>query len=220
MEPCSEFISSPVAVFALPRDSSLWWLSLRSPGRLHSGARSGRRATFLEAQFITETLSIPRLLSLLSEVCGQLACGTRQGDFRDSTERNRRRDCLGAWAHSGRSNLGLLPMTPIAEFRPEESYGMAALFFAWQPMIALFIGWATSEMQTSVRIQGRVGWPEVRAPAPHTSNGLGRRAFLLLLAGLVMLSLTRIVPVRLRQAHCERVAAKKRETWPMSVDLP
>jgi hypothetical protein len=120
----------------------------------------------------------------------------------------------------GAAIWSLLPITPIAQVRPEESYGMAALFFVWQPMIALFIGWATSEKQTSVRIQGRVGQSEVRAPAPHTSNGLGRRAFLLLLAGLVILSLTRIVPVRLRQAHRERVAAKKRETRPTSVDLP
>lgn len=97
---------------------------------------------------------------------------------------------------------------------------MAALFFVWQPMIALFIGWATSEKQTSVPIQGSERQSEVRAPAPHTSNGLGRRAFLLLLAGLVILSLTRVVPVRLRQAHRERVAAKKRETRPASVDLP
>jgi hypothetical protein len=120
----------------------------------------------------------------------------------------------------GAAIWSLLPMTPIAELRREESYGMAALFFVWQPMIALFIGWATSEKQTSVRIQGRVGQSEVRAPAPHASNDLGRRAFLLLLAGLVILSLTRIVPVRLRQAHRERVAAKKRETRPTSVDLP
>ena len=120
----------------------------------------------------------------------------------------------------GAAIWNLLPITPIAELRPEESYGMAALFFVWQPMIALFIGWATSEKQTSVRIQSRVGQSEVRAPAPHASNDLGRRAFLLLLAGLVILSLTRIVPVRLRQAHRERVAAKKRETRPTSVDLP
>jgi hypothetical protein len=41
-----------------------------------------------------------------------------------------------------------------------------------------------------------------------------------ILAGLVVLSLTRIIPVRLRQAQRERVAAKKIDTRPTSVDLP
>jgi len=114
----------------------------------------------------------------------------------------------------------LLPIMPLAQVRSEESYGMAALFFVWQPMIALFIGRATSEKRRSVPIQSREGQLEVGASAPQTGGGLGRRAFLVLLAGLVILSLTRIVPVRLRQAHRERVAAKKREKRPASVDLP
>jgi len=120
----------------------------------------------------------------------------------------------------GAAIWSLLPIKPLAQIRPEESFGTAAVFFVWQPVIALYIGWATSEKRRSVPIEGSEGESEVGAPAPHTSNGLGRRAFLLLLFGLVILSLTRIVPVRLRQAHRERVAAKKRETKPASVDLP
>jgi len=55
----------------------------------------------------------------------------------------------------GAAIWSLLPITPLAQIRTEQSYGMAALFFVWQPMIALFIGWATSEKQRSVPIQGR-----------------------------------------------------------------
>ncbi len=120
----------------------------------------------------------------------------------------------------GAALLSLLPITPLDQVRPEESYGMAALFFVWQPVIALFIGWATSEKQRSVPLQGREGQSEVRAPAPHTSNGLGRRVFLVIVVGLVALSLTRIIPVCLRQAHRERIAARKKESKPTSVDLP
>ena len=114
----------------------------------------------------------------------------------------------------------LLPTASLAEVRREEVYPMAALFFVWQPVIALFIGWATSEKRKSVPVQGSEGQLEIGAAAPQTGGGLGRRAFLLLLAGLVILSLTRMVPLRLRQAHRERVVAKKREKRPAAVDLP
>jgi hypothetical protein len=120
----------------------------------------------------------------------------------------------------GAALSSLLPIMPLGQIPTEESYGMAALFIVWQPVIALFIGWATFEKQRSLPIEDRDGRSEVSAPAPHTRTSLGRRTFLLLLAGLVILSLTRIVPVRLREAHRERLAAKKRETRPVSVDLP
>jgi hypothetical protein len=113
----------------------------------------------------------------------------------------------------------LLPISPIAQVRTEESYGAAALFLIWQPAMALFIGWATSESRKPLplRTEEHAG---VAAPAAQTINGLSRRTFLLLLAGLVALSLTRIVPVRLRQAHRESLVAKKRASRPASVDLP
>jgi len=120
----------------------------------------------------------------------------------------------------GAALWNLLPTASLAEVRREEVYPMAALFFVWQPVIALFIGWATSEKRKSVPVQGSEGQLEIGAAAPQTGGGLGRRAFLLLLAGLLILSLTRMVPLRLRQAHRERVVAKKRENRPAAVDLP
>lgn len=59
----------------------------------------------------------------------------------------------------------LLPTAPLP---PSDSYGMAALFFVWQPVIALFIGWATSENQEPIPIQGQSG--EVRAGGTRASD--------------------------------------------------
>jgi len=117
----------------------------------------------------------------------------------------------------GAAIWALLPTAPLP--RPE-SYGMAALFFVWQPVIALFIGWATSEKRGSVPIQASDAQSDVGAPAPQSSLGLSRRAFGLLLVSLMVLSLTRIIPVRLLQANRERIAAKRKRSKPPSVDLP
>lgn len=119
----------------------------------------------------------------------------------------------------GAAIWGLLPTAPLAQIRPEESYGMAALFFVWQPVIALFIGWATSGERRSVAMPDSQARAEVSTPAVQTNGHVGRRTFAVALVGMVVLSLTRIIPVRLRQAHRERVAAN-RESRPSSVDLP
>jgi hypothetical protein len=117
----------------------------------------------------------------------------------------------------GKAIWALLPTAPLPQ---PESYGMAALFFVWQPVIALFIGWATSENRKSVPMQASDGKWEVGAPAPQTSGGLDRRTFVLIVASLVALSLTRIIPVRLRLAHREHAVAKMRGSRPSAVDLP
>ena len=109
----------------------------------------------------------------------------------------------------------LLPTAPP----PPTGVGMAALFFVWQPVIALFIGWATSEKRRFVPVQASEAQSEAGAQAPQT-GAPSRRSFVVVLACLVVLSLTRIVPVRLRQAHRERVAAKRRESRPSAVDIP
>jgi hypothetical protein len=111
----------------------------------------------------------------------------------------------------------LLPTAPLPQ---PESYGMAALFFVWQPVIALFIGWATSENRKSVPMQASDGKSEVGASAPETSGGLDRRTFVVIVASLVALSLTRIIPVRLRLAHREHAVEKMRGSRPSAVDLP
>ena len=116
----------------------------------------------------------------------------------------------------GAAIWALLPTAPLPQ---PESYGMAALFFVWQPVIALFIGWATSENQKSVPMQASDVKSEVGAPAPQT-GGLDRRAFVVVVASLVALSLTRIIPVRLRLAHREHAVAKVRGSRPSTVDLP
>jgi hypothetical protein len=117
----------------------------------------------------------------------------------------------------GAAIWALLPTAPLPQ---PESYGMAALFFVWQPVIALFIGWATSEKRSPVPIQGVEAQTEVELPAPQISRGLSDRAFVVILAGLVVLSLTRIIPVRLRLAHRERAVADMRGSRPSAVDLP
>ena len=117
----------------------------------------------------------------------------------------------------GAAIWALLPTAPLPQ---PESYGMAALFFVWQPVIALFIGWATSEKPSLVPIQGSEAQSEVGLPAPQISRGLSDRTFVVILAGLVVLSLTRIIPVRLRLAHRERAVATMRGSRPSAVDLP
>lgn len=125
-----------------------------------------------------------------------------------------------AWKLGSTLGAAIWALLPTAPLPQPDSDGMAALFFVWQPVIALFIGWATSEKRRSVPIQASGAQSEVRTLAPQISSGLGRRAFPLMLGSLVVLSLARIVPVRLRLAHRERVTAKKRESRPSSVDLP
>ena len=111
----------------------------------------------------------------------------------------------------------LLPTAPLPQ---PESYGMAALFFVWQPVIALFIGWATSENSKLIQTQASGPKSEASARASRFSRGLDGRAFLVIVATLAALSLTRIIPVRLRLAHRERAVAKMRRSRPSAVDIP
>jgi hypothetical protein len=117
----------------------------------------------------------------------------------------------------GSAIWALLPTAPLPK---PESYGMAALFLVWQPVIALFIGWATSESRKSVLLQPSEVKSEVGASAPQTSGNVGRRTFVVIVASLVALSLTRIIPVRLRLARREGAAAKMRGSRPSAVDVP
>jgi len=117
----------------------------------------------------------------------------------------------------GAAIWSLLPTTPIPQ---PESYGMSALFFVWQPVMALFIGWATSEGRKPVLMNARRTPSKLGTLAPQPNDGFSRRAFELILLGLVAVSLTRIIPVRIRVAHRERVAENKRQSKPSSVDLP
>jgi hypothetical protein len=117
----------------------------------------------------------------------------------------------------GAAIWALLPTAPVPQ---PDSYGMAALFFVWQPVIALFIGWATSEKRSPVPIQDGEAQSKVGLPAPQISRGLSERAFVVILAGLMALTLTRIIPVRLHLAHRERAVANMRESRPSAVNLP
>jgi hypothetical protein len=124
-----------------------------------------------------------------------------------------------AWEFGPVLGAAIWALLPTAAFPLPESYGMAALFFLWQPVVALFIGWATSEKRRSVPVKASDAQSGAGGPAPQT-GAPSRRSFVVVLACLVVLSLTRIIPVRLRQAHRERVAAKRRESRPSDVDLP
>jgi hypothetical protein len=117
----------------------------------------------------------------------------------------------------GATIWALLPTAPLPQ---PESYGMAALFFVWQPVIALFIGWATSENTMLVQTQASGPRSEASARASRFSPGLDGRAFVVIVATLAALSLTRIIPVRLRLAHRERAVAKMRGSRPSAVDIP
>jgi hypothetical protein len=117
----------------------------------------------------------------------------------------------------GAAIWALLPTAPLPQ---PESYGMAALFFVWQPVIALFIGWATSENSMLVQTQASGPKSEASARASRFSRGLDGRAFVVIVATLAALSLTRIIPVRLRLAHRERAVAKMRGSRPSAVDIP
>ena len=110
---------------------------------------------------------------------------------------------------------GLLPTAPLPQ---PESYGMAALFFVWQPVIALFIGWATSDERELVSVEASGRRLAVEQGGSRLSGGLDRRAFVVIVASLVALSLTRIIPVRLRLARRERATAKMRGSRPSTVD--
>jgi hypothetical protein len=125
-----------------------------------------------------------------------------------------------AWEVGPTLGAALWALLPTAPLPQPVSYSMAALFFVWQPAIALFIGWATSEKRSPVPIQGGEAQSEVGLPAPQISRGLSDRAFVVILAGLVVLSLTRIIPVRLRLAHRERAVANMSGSRPSAVDLP
>jgi hypothetical protein len=124
-----------------------------------------------------------------------------------------------AWELGPTVGAAIWAMLPTAALPPSDSYGMAALFFLWQPVVALFIGWATFEKRRSVPVQASEAQTQARAAAPQT-GAPSRRSFVVVLTCLVVLSLTRIIPVRLRQAHRENVAAKRRESRPSVVDLP
>jgi hypothetical protein len=94
---------------------------------------------------------------------------------------------------------------------------MVALFFVWQPVIALFSGWATSE--NSMLVPAGVSGPTSEA-ASQLSRRLDGRTFAVIVATLTALSLTGIIPVRLRLAHRERAVAKKRGSRPSALDIP
>jgi hypothetical protein len=117
----------------------------------------------------------------------------------------------------GAAIWGLLPTAPLP--RPE-SYGMAVLFFVWQPVIMLFIGWATSEDRKPVPVQTGETWSDINTQALAVSGRLGSHAFVLLLPSLVILSLARIVPVRLRLAHRQHATASRERTQPSTNNLP
>jgi len=116
----------------------------------------------------------------------------------------------------GATIWGLLPTAPLPQ---PESYSMSALFFVWQPVMALFIGWATSERRKVNPIETSETHAKAAARMPQTNGGLRQRAFGLVLVSLLALSLTRIIPVRLRLAHREHVAASKTQRKPLYVDL-
>ena len=125
-----------------------------------------------------------------------------------------------AWELGPTLGAAIWALLPTAAFPRPESYGLSALFPVWQPIIALFIGWATFEKRRPIRIGTHDVLLEKSAPLPQTSEGLGRRAFVMIFLCLVVLSLVGIIPVRLRQAHREHNAAKKKANRPSSVDLP
>jgi len=122
-----------------------------------------------------------------------------------------------AWELGPTVGAAIWATLPTAALPPPDFYGMAALFFLWQPVVALFIGWATFEKRRAVPIQASEA--QAGAPAPQT-GAPSRRSFVVVLACLVVLSLTRIIPVRLRQSHRDGVAARRRESRPSGVDLP
>ena len=113
----------------------------------------------------------------------------------------------------GAALWALLPRSPLPQ---PDSYAMSALFFVWQPIMALFIGWATSEIPRSstenIETRQKMG-----VSARYT--GISRRAFGLTVAGLLALSLTRIIPIRLRLAHREDIASDKKRSKPADVDV-
>jgi hypothetical protein len=125
-----------------------------------------------------------------------------------------------AWELGSTLGAAIWALLPTAPLPQPESYGMAALFFVWQPVIALFIGRATSENSMLVQIQTSEPKSEASARASRFSRGLDSRAFVVIVATLAALSLTRIIPVRLRLAHRERAVAKMRGSRPSAVDLP
>jgi hypothetical protein len=125
-----------------------------------------------------------------------------------------------AWELGPTLGAAIWALLPTAALPQPESYGLAALFPVWQPVIALFIGWATFENRKPVPTGASELQLEKSAPLPQTSGGLGRRAFVIIFVCLVVLSLMGIISVRLRQAHRDLIAAKKRASRPSFVDLP
>lgn len=124
-----------------------------------------------------------------------------------------------AWELGPTLGAAIWALLPTEHLRRPESYGMAALFFIWQPMIALFIGWAISENRMFVETQAS-GWKSEVSAGASRFSGLDRRTFVVIVATLAALSLTRIIPVRLRLAHRECAVAKMRGTRPSAVDIP
>jgi len=125
-----------------------------------------------------------------------------------------------AWELGPTLGASIWVLLPIAPLPQPESYGMAALFFVWQPVIALFIGWATSENGILVQTQASGPNSEASARTSRFSRGLDGRVFVVIVAALAALSLTRIIPVRLRLAHRERAVAEMRGSRPSAVDIP
>jgi hypothetical protein len=125
-----------------------------------------------------------------------------------------------AWELGPTLGAAIWALLPGGPFPDPDSYSMAALFFVWQPVMALFIGWASSGGRKYVLTQASGPQSEVGAPTPQTNDGVSRRVFVVIVASLMALSLTRIIPVRLRLAHRERAVAKMRASRPSTVDLP
>ena len=114
---------------------------------------------------------------------------------------------------------GIWTLLPTAPLPHPESFGLAALFPVWQSMFALFIGGATSETRRPVPLRASEAPLEDSAPLRQTRRELGRRTFVVIVVSLLVVSLMRTIPVRLRLTHRERVAERKRESRPSALDL-
>lgn len=121
-----------------------------------------------------------------------------------------------AWELGPTLGAAIWSQIPTAPLPQPESYGMAALFFVWQPVMAVFIGWATKSRATATQTADEGAWTRVA----QVSEGISRKVFGRILITLAVVSLLAITPVRLRLAHRERAAARKRESKPSGVNLP
>lgn len=119
--------------------------------------------------------------------------------------------------------LGKLTWTllPTAPYPQPESHQMDSLFMIWQPVMAIFIGFATSNVERDLPPEAE------RFAQQHPATGFGqqdqlptRRTFIFVAAGLFAVALTRVIPIRTRLAKRERAAAKAKETKPPIEGLP